>query len=195
MARHVTLAALVLIAAASIVACDNDATSGPSNVTVLLTDAPIDLTGVSAVNVTLSGVILYPTDVTGDEEGFDLNEGPIAMPGDLTINLLEFRNGETTLLGSASVPDGSYNRVRLEVVSAELVRDDDGDPATPDIVEEITVPSGKVDVVAPFHLEQGEDMTLTLDFDAQASVQVNSTNGQNAYLLRPVINLAGMKSS
>src|SRR5262245_3021242 len=51
-------------------------------------------------------------------------------------------------------PDGSYRRIRLEIVSAELVRDDDGDPNTPDVVSPMTVPSGKVDVVAPFQVSQ-----------------------------------------
>jgi hypothetical protein len=85
--------------------------------------------------------------------------------------------------------------VRLLVVSAELVRDDDGDPLTPDIVEPITVPSSKVDVPVPFELSADESLQLTLDFDAQASVQVNTTNGRNSYLLRPVINLAGTRAS
>ena len=195
MTRHLALGLIVLVSAASLGGCDNGTMSGPSNVTVLMTDAPIDLAGVSAVNVTLSGVVLYPADAEGDVGGVELTRGPIAMPGDLTINLLDFRNGQTTMLGSAAAPAGSYHRIRLQVVSAELVHDDDGDPTTPDIVEPITVPSGKVDVVAPFHLDQDEDLTLTLDFDAQASVQVNQTSGNNKYLLRPVINLANSTSN
>jgi len=47
----------------------------------------------------------------------------------------------------------------------------------------------------PFELTAGENLAITIDFDAQASVQVTTTNGKNAYLLRPVINVAGMKSS
>jgi len=192
MKRFPMLVLMLLVAGAFLAACTHSAT-GKSNVSVFMTDAPIDLTGVTAVNVTISGVVLYPADDTGDDGGVALASGPISMPGDLTINLLDFRNGATTFLGSAKVPDGSYNRVRLEIVSAELVRDDDGDPNTPDVVSPITVPSSKVDVVAPFQLSQGEDMALTLDFDAQASVQVNQTNGTNTYLLRPVINLASAR--
>ena len=119
MRRHLGIASLIVVAAVSIVAC-HDSTSGPSNVAVFLTDAPIDLDGVTAVNVTLSGVVLYPADVSGDEEGTELQSGPIAMPGDLTINLLELREGKTTFLGAAAVPAGSYNRIRLQVVSAKV---------------------------------------------------------------------------
>lgn len=186
---HVIGLVLIIVVLA---ACQHG-TTGKSCVSVFLTDAPIDLNGVSAVNVTLSGVVLYPADDTGDAGGVELASGPISMPGDLTINLLDFRNGATTFVGSAKVSDGSYRRIRLEIASAELVRDDDGDPNTPDVVSPIVVPSGKVDVVAPFQLSQGEDLALTLDFDAQASVQVNQTNGNNTYLLRPVINLASAR--
>jgi hypothetical protein len=196
MKTRTVLATVALIGAAALFACNTGTSSGPSGVSLYLTDAPLDLAGVSAVNVTVSGVVLYPSDAgTGDEGGIEMESGPISMPGDLTLNLLDFQNGQVTLVGSQTVPSGRYTRVRLQVVSAELVRDDDGDPTTPDIVEPITVPSSKVDVPAPFELTPGENLAITIDFDAQASVQVNTTNGKNAYLLRPVINVAGMKTS
>jgi len=196
MKKRTVLATVALIGAAALFACNTGTSSGPSGVSLYLTDAPLDLAGVSAVNVTVSGVVLYPSDAgTGDEGGIEMESGPISMPGDLTLNLLDFQNGQVTLVGSQTVPSGRYTRVRLQVVSAELVRDDDGDPTTPDIVEPITVPSSKVDVPAPFELTPGENLAITIDFDAQASVQVNTTNGKNAYLLRPVINVAGMKTS
>jgi hypothetical protein len=187
-----------LAAIAGLVACNLGSSSmgGAAGVSVYLTDAPLDLAGVSAVNVTLSGVELYPAEAgSGDAGGIELDGGPISLPGDLTLNLLDFQNGQVTFVGSQTVPAGSYNRVRLQVVSAELVRDDDGDPATPDTVTSITVPSSKVDVPVPFELTAGENLAITIDFDAQASVQVNTTNGTNSYLLRPVINVAGLKAS
>lgn len=193
MKRTLVCSLAVLAALAGISACDSGSSGGSAGVSVYLTDAPLDLTGVSAVNVTLREVKLYPT--VEEAGGLDLEEGPISLPGDLTLNLLDFRNGKVTFIGSASVPAGPYTRIRLEVVSAELVRDDDGDPLTPELVEPIVVPSGKVDVPVPFELTEGENIELTLDFDAQASVMVNTTNGKNDYHLRPVINLAGMKSS
>jgi len=195
---NTALACLALVTVAVLVACDTGSSSsgGRSGVSVYLTDMPLDLTGVHAVNVTLSEVVLYPAEAgSADEGGIELASGPISLPGDLTLNLLDFRNGQEAFVGSQAVPAGSYTRIRLQVVSAELVRDDDNDPATPDLVTPITVPSGKVDVPVPFTLTAGENLAITMDFDAQASVQVNSTNGTNSYLLRPVINVAGMKSS
>lgn len=197
MKLKISVALLGLAAAAGLVACQTDSSSGGrAGVSLYLVDTPIDLAGVTAVNVTLSSVSLYPSDAgDADEGGVELESGPISMPGDLTLNLLDFRNGQVAFVGSQTVPAGPYTRIRLQIVSAELVQDDDGDPATPDLVTPITVPSGKVDVPVPFTLTAGENLAITIDFDAQASVQVNSTNGQNAYLLRPVINVAGLKAS
>jgi len=198
MKLKIAVVVLAVAVAAGFFACNTGSSSsgGPAGVSLYLTDAPLDLAGVHAVNVTLSGVALYPSDAgTGDAGGVELSSGPISLPGDLTLNLLDFQNGQVTFVGSQTAPAGSYNRIRLQVVSAELVRDDDGDPATPDIVEAITVPSSKVDVPVPFELTAGENLAITLDFNAQASVQITTTNGQNSYFLRPVINLAGTKAS
>jgi hypothetical protein len=190
------LVLVTLVGGVALFACNTGSLSDrQAGVSVYLTDAPLDLAGVSAVNVTLSGVVLYPSEAgSADAGGIELESGPISLPGDLTLNLLDFQNGQVTFVGSQTVPSGSYNRIRLQVVSAELVRDDDDDPATPDIGEPITVPSSKVDVPVPFELTAGENLAITIDFDAQASVQVNTTNGKDSYLLRPVITVVGMKA-
>ena len=59
-------------------------------------------------------------------------------------------------------------------------------------MEPIFIPSEKVDVPVAFSLSNGEEMEVTLDFDAELSVQVNETAGQHPYILRPVINIANM---
>jgi hypothetical protein len=150
---------------------------------VFLTDAPIDLTDVLAVNVVVTEITLFGED--GDAEGGAV---PVALTsGDVPLNLLEFRDGSVVLIGTADVTPGAYKRIRLGIGSATLVRDDDGDETTPGVEEPIEVPSSKVDVPIAFAVSKGEDVDVTLDFDAQASVQVNSTSGQPQYLLRPVI--------
>ncbi len=185
------LASMLAIAAA----CNSSETvrGGGSTVRVNLTDAPIDLAGVSAVEVTIRSISLYATDGTGDEGGIAMTQGPIAVSGELNLNLLDYRNGKIVFVGQEEVPPGPYQRIRLEITDARLLRDDDGDPETPDVEEEIFVPSGKVDVPVPFTLSRDETLELTLDFDAEASVQVNATPGQHPYILRPVITPVGMR--
>lgn len=173
-------------------ACSSDdpTTPGTGEVRVYLTDAPIDLTGVSAVDVTFSEMTLLPAE-TSDEEGVPVSLAPVTVSGEATVNLLDYRDGQVVLLGLAErVPEGDYRRIRLSILAAELVRDDDADPATPDIVEPIEVPSGKIDIPVRFTAIAGEGLDVTLDFDAQASVHVNET-GTSKYVLRPVVTPVG----
>lgn len=187
---------IALLAAGTLAAIScssSDPISGSrARVHVMLTDAPLDLSTVSAVNVTIGEFMLYPA---GDGNG---EEGGIAMstPGSgfETLNLLDYQNGQVVLVASVEIAEGDYERIRLRVESAELVRDDDGDPNTPETVEPIKVPSGKVDVPVPFSITAGTEMEITLDFDAEASVQVNTTSGNHPYILRPVITPVGMRS-
>src|SRR5262249_45878615 len=58
---------LVAAAVASLAACSSGTTSpNHGNLAVLLTDAPIDLTGVKAVNVTLTDMIVYSSETASD---------------------------------------------------------------------------------------------------------------------------------
>ena len=188
--KNLAILSLVLVPILGVMlmtAC-SDSTSGRSTVSVLLTDAPIDLSGVSAVNVTLTGVLLQPA---GDANGGSVIL-PLVLEGEMVVNLLDYQNGQVVLIASGDAPFGEYARIRMLVSRAELVRDDDGDPDTPEVVEPIFQPSNKVDVPVPFSLSGGENLEVTLDFDAALSVQVNHTNGQHPYILRPVINVVGM---
>jgi len=192
MFRHgFVLAGVVAVALAA--GCSSSTMSNNGTVSVLLTDAPIDLSTVSAVNVTLSDISLIPSGQ--DDQGM-----PLALPGatdggERTLNLLDLQNGQTTLLATAELPAGDYEKVRLHVTAAELLMDEDADPTTPDTAIDVTVPSSKVDVVVPFSLSADESKQIVLDFDAALSIQVNESQGQPGYILRPVINAAQVGGS
>ncbi len=194
MKRTLMLLVLVVVTAAVLAACSSGTTT-PSrgNVTILLTDAPLDLAGVKAVNVTLKEMILYPVDEGGsstDACGSTMTLEHVVAGAGLTLNLLDYRNGTTVVIATADVPPGTYARVRMEIESAELVRAG-ASPDSPDQVDPIFVPSGKVDIPVGFTVTAGTPTTVTLDFDAGMSVQVNTTNGQHPYILRPVITAVG----
>lgn len=168
-----------------VAACSEGIDPSTGDVSVFLTDAPIDFTGVSAVNVTLSELTLIGGDQLADGKAVDMT---MNLGEGATVNLLDYQDGEVVLLGVGTVPQGDYRRIRMSIDHAELVRDDDADETTPEITELIEVPSDKVDVPVVFHVAGGEQVDVTLDFDAELSVQVNSTSGEYPYLLRPVIN-------
>lgn len=162
--------------------------SGTATLNVRLTDAPINMSNVQSVNVTLAGVIAYPED---DDVEFDVPEvgkemeqetaaHPISlMSHPATFDLLTLTGGVSTLLASGEVPAGKYSRIRLEVSSAEIVYQD----AT---TAPLKLDSNKVDVPIHFDLTVQEDASITLDFDAAASVQVNET-APGTLILRPVV--------
>ncbi len=188
---HLSGIAFIAVALTLMLACSSsDIQSTGGNLRVFLTDTPIDITGVSAVNVTFTGMTLYAHDDQTPMEG----EGGMAMQIDSrvlleggTINLLDYQGGEVILVGSLDIPAGDYKRIRLHVSEAELVRDDDGDPDTPEVVEPVFVPSSKIDIHFEFSIADGEEADVILDFDAAESVHLNQTGG-GQYILRPVVN-------
>lgn len=184
----VALSSLLLVGLA---ACSDASLtrSTRGNLSVFLTDAPIDLDEVTAVNVTIAAMTVFPVcdDPDEDCQGRSLDLIPAEGSDGVIVNLLEYRDGRVILMASEEVPDGAYEKIRMEIAAASLLRDDDQDPDTPEIMEEIFVPSGKVDVVVPFTISAGEETEIILDFDAALSVHVNET-GNHRYILRPVIN-------
>jgi Domain of unknown function (DUF4382) len=162
--------------------------SGTGTLNVLLTDAPIDLSNVQSVNVTLTGVIVYPEDDDVEfevpEVGKDMEQETQTHPITLlshpaTFDLLTLTGGVSTLLASGEVPAGEYSRIRLEISDAQIVYKD-ATSAT------LKIDSNKVDIPIQFKLAVNEDQSITLDFDAAASVQVNET-GSGSLILRPVV--------
>jgi uncharacterized protein DUF4382 len=159
--------------------------NGNGTVNIFLTDAPLDLAGVTRVNVTLTGVVLFPEDPSGTStlnmtSGTGETMTPVVIVSHpATFDLLTLTGGATALLGTDEVPAGAYSRIRLEVSDAALVYQD-GSTAS------MRIESGKVDVPVQFKVVQDQTTGIVLDFDAAASVQVNSTaSGQ--FILRPVV--------
>ncbi len=190
----ISLALLVLLLAS---ACTHSGggshqTTGMATLSVHMTDAPIDLANVQSVNVTLTGVTVFPEDSDTEMEVSepagemeDAEEGkPIVLVNHpATFDLLTLTGGASVLLGSGEVPAGKYARIRLDISSAELVYKD-GTTAP------LKIDSNKVDVPIAFNLTVNQDKSITLDFNAASSVQVNDT-GTGTLILRPVVTPVG----
>jgi len=181
MTANVALRSLLLAGCLVLtLACSSGSASvhgGTGTIQVHLTDAPIDLTTVEKVEVTITDVIVYP----GEDDGMPtVSGGPtVLLTHPETFDLLTLTGGATTLLASGEVLAGDYQRIRLEISEATLTYKD-GTTAP------LKIDSGKVDVPIRFHVGVDETNALTLDFDAGASVQVNQT-GTDTLILRPVV--------
>lgn len=137
---------------------------------VSLTDAPAIF---EAVNITFSEI-----SAKIDSEWVTVrNEDPI------TVNLLEWNNGKSIILGTADVPPGHYTQIRLKIDDAEVVVDGHN--------QRVTVPSGAqtgLKLVANFTVNAGSTSELIVDFDAQRSiVTTGQPNNPTGYLLKPTI--------
>lgn len=189
--KRTTIVTVSFLFLVGLAACSDADLTSPSGGTlsVYLTDAPIDLDDVTAVNVAVAAMIVFPAcdDPNEDCQGRLLDLVPPEGSDGVIVNLLDYRDGNVILMASGEVPEGLYEKIRMEVEAASLHRDDDQDPDTPDTVEDIFLPSGKVDVVIPFAISAGEETEIILDFDAALSIHVNET-GNPKYILRPVIN-------
>jgi hypothetical protein len=180
---------LLFLVAAATSGCSSPDVTTPStgNVRVLLTDAPIDLSMVSAVNVTLQEMILVGNGNGETAEPLEMRMRSVVAGEGLTLNLLDFQNGRTVVIADLEVHEGSYRKLRMRIAKAELVIDDDGDPETEEVGLPIKVPSSKIDIPVPFTVNGGESVEVTLDFDAALSVHLNATPDPELYILRPVI--------
>jgi len=137
---------------------------------VLLTDAPVDLL---YLNVTFSSL-----EIQRDEDGVEswVDVAPPFLSGEpnVTVNLLELVN-VTRNIAIVEIDSGNYTKIRLEVEEAIAKRVGAVD------WEEVTVPSGRIDIIVHFEVEDGEEIILLIDVTADWIAISHSGN------LRPVL--------
>lgn len=104
------------------------------------------------------------------------------------VNLLEWNNGKTFMLGQAEVEAGKYTQIRLKIQEAEVVWQGRNYP--------MTVPSGAqsgLKLLSNFEIGAGSTYDVVLDFDAERSVVVNGPrNKPNGFKLKPTIRVAAI---
>ena len=141
---------------------------------VFLTDAPA---GFDAVNVTFTEVSAHID-----------NQWVILSNQTQTVNLLEWNNGKTLLLGQAEVEAGRYTQIRLKISDAQVVLAGQAFP--------MAVPSGAqsgLKLLANFDVAVGSTYDVVLDFDAERSVVITGPRLQpNGFTLKPTIRVMAM---
>ena len=184
---------IALVALAGAAGCNDPTSPSTGHVQVLLTDAPIDLSTVNAVNVTLDKVILFGSgEMVDDQDGMEMERPSVEAGEGLVLDLLQFQDGQSAPIGDLEVTPGTFQKLRMYISEASLTMDDPNDPMA-EIEVPIDVPSGKVDIPVSFEISGGETLEVVLDFDAELSVQVNETSGgSKEYILRPVITPVGV---
>ena len=181
---------LALGAAAALAACgggggDAVVTGTNGTVRVALTDAPS--CGYDHVWVTVEKVRVSQSATAADA---DAGWSDITLAAPKRIDLLALSNGVLEELGTAPVPAGHYNQLRLVLASngtgasalANSVQPTGGSETA------LTTPSATqsgLKLRANFDVAAGQTADLVLDFDACRSIVKAGNSGQ--YLLKPVI--------
>lgn len=151
--------------------------TGKAQMNVNLTDAPANY---QEVNIDVQGLRIHYTPssddtVSADGEWIDLPVDP------MKVNLLELTNGVDTLLTSAELDPGSYKELRL-------ILGDDNTVMVDSMIQDLKVPSGQQSgykIKFKTELEAGEELDVTIDFDAARSVHKAGKSGK--YILKPVL--------
>jgi hypothetical protein len=162
--------------------CEKNSTESSSNnsagtamLRLYLTDAPAAV--YDSVNITFSEVSAH------------LDSSWIILSDSLMrINLLDFMNGKTVILGSNDVPAGHYTQIRLKIQDAYVVVDGQQ--------HNMDVPSGSTSGLKfgpEFTLQEGLTYEMVVDFDVNRSIVTTGPPvSPKGYKLKPVIRITSM---
>lgn len=174
--RKISLMMLSVLVVAGVLACnssDSPTDTGGSQLAVLLTDAPTD--DVSEINVYISGLTVKHSEQPVEEIVADVG----------LVDLLTLTNGATELLATVPADAGQYEFIMVELdESQSFVVEASSGAELP-----LQIPSQEIKVLGGFEVFEDMTTTLTLDFDAEASL-LQLGNGD--WLMKPVIVLAGV---
>ncbi|OGU62931.1 MAG: hypothetical protein A2V66_10020 [Ignavibacteria bacterium RBG_13_36_8] len=148
-----------------------------ARLSVQLTDAPNTY---DAVNISFTEIAVKVDSIWA-----------VFMQVPTTINLLDYRNGNTLQLGEMDVLVGHVNQIRLKIDSATIVVDG--------VTHPLEVPSGSTSGLkfnTHFVLEAGQTMELVIDFDLGKSISTTGPpNNPHSYKLHPVIRVVDISQT
>jgi hypothetical protein len=103
------------------------------------------------------------------------------------IDLLVLKTMPLTF--TTTLPAGTYNQIRMAVISGEIVFGPPGAPDPSDLRYPLTVPSDEIKTHLHFEVAEGGMTQITLDLDAKNSIHIIKKGKKDVYQLRPVVNV------
>lgn len=176
------LAPLAACLALGLSACGGGGGPSTGTANLSLTDAPI-CSDLESVVVTVRAI-----ELVGDSGTFTLT-----LPTPQMIDLTSLVNGTTLPLGSITVPAGTYQQLRLLLVSNTGNSQPYANYVVPSGTtnkQPLTTPSAQQSgykINGQFTVTANGQVNLTVDFNACRSVVLAGNSGQ--YILKPVLNL------
>lgn len=189
------LSALVITLFSSCSSLNNDDALSSNNETkgglkVLLTDAPFPTERVDSVVITIDQVAIKKVDDVTTEET-DESGFIVLSTESQTFDLLQLQNGTVAdIADTSAIEIGTYNEIRLHIVSALVYVDANTEPF------DIKIPSGtssglKVKIDGGVEIKGNLQAVVYIDFDVSRSflVQGNPKDGEElkGFKFKPVI--------
>ena len=174
MRKFISLIFLFLMFILFVYNCDTDLTGvdpkeSTGQLSILLTDAP----------VVYDSVIITFSEISAHLDSAWVT----VMHEPRRVDLLDWSNGRTLILGSADVPAGKYTQIRVKIDSAEI--------GVNGFVYPLDVPSGAktgLKLGHQFTISEGATYELVMDFDVSRSIVVmGSEKNPEGYKLKPRI--------
>lgn len=164
---------------------DSNIPPNKARINIQLTDSPFPIHLISSTLVTIDKVEIrkmMENDSNQTEDSYIL-----LSDFEMEINLLDLTNGITELIATTDLDPGYYDVIRLHVVDATLVLNDE-------TVFDLKVPSGstsgiKIKVKPAIYLTEGQTADVLLDFDVSRSFVMKGKMGKhiNGFNFKPVI--------
>ncbi len=153
--------------------------SGTGSVALLLADGPAD---------DFDHIWIWVTEVSLIPKGNRAAVVIFQSPSGEKIDLLELRDEDFLLKVKRDVPAGVYEKIRLRVAKITADGDPNKVPCT-DIEIEIKLPSGKIDLNPrePFRVIPNKTLSITLDIDANKSINLHQAGKSGKCIFRPVV--------
>jgi len=136
---------------------------------LMLTDAPLDLSDVEAIYVTVSEV--------GVKKASSDNY-IVVLDEETEFELLELKDNPQPVV-ETYLEAGHYTGIRFVVESARIIVEG--------VEYELNIPGSEIKINVEFDVTEDGEVTVTLDFDAENSIKVVEAGQSGRFILRPVI--------
>jgi hypothetical protein len=174
--KYLLALSITMLSVIALIGCtDSDSTSpgttGTGEIRMYLVDSPSEY---DAVNIVVTRVEVHMAGADSNSGWWVINDSTA------TYDLLTLANGANAVLGDTLLPAGHYTQIRLYIGDGSNVVVDG-------ITYPLTIPSGQqsgLKLNHQFEIEPNTLYELTLDFDAESSIQ---QLGNDQYMLNPVI--------
>lgn len=157
---------------------------GTGTAKVTLQDAPFDA---ERLDVAISQIAIHYVPSGSSEQANDEEEAVddpatagwhTVLSEEQTFEILSLKDNPVEI-GDVELEEGKITQIRLYVSDQTASTITIGGTS-----HDLEVPSGKIKVVGQFDITGGEEETIALDFDADASVTMT---GNDRYILRPTV--------